>query len=675
MKTITILLLLSLSLMAGTIQRDIWAPIMMGDITTFIPLTQILQDRDNDGIDDATDTPTANPQSLTLQANGSSYSIILSGSDNDNPITYTLVTQPLHGTLTGTAPNLIYTPDNGYSGEDSFTFSVSDGMHESSVVCVSIMLEAANGYADLGSYTPLFYSNNQAGDNKYIAYYPENGITVDMPVVMFIKGGGASTIEGYSGIMQFLASKGYFVFGVGAGSYASSYVTQKLEVALNELKALHGLSVKKLAIMGHSLGGGQAFYAMKKFRDDGYGDEGNLALSIDGWFSFNMDEIDLNLLDSKVSFLQMNGVQGTGTDPRIHLKIWNLSTQAEKAFYTLASTNHSYVAGDLANVLGKQDLLLTVGALTDDGAATIPASNKATYDDVFNALDVESSYNSGDCAGIQYNAISVIQNNDIDYCDLTPTVNKYPATTTLTARPIDNTVLRPTIGTPTIDPVYQTRISIVDKPDQRTSAYAKIQNWNADMRLLRIGNRIYDAKTLSETDITKTKTDSQGYHTLCSRASDYFRWSNKVASKFYVINSSNELIQGKITGNTIDCSNVLDTFADYELIHMGPHEGNIDYNDKYVVFVAKKAGDTTLYVILYDLQAKSRVWTKTMPSQTWQWKIVNGSSFWAPSTLDWLSVSPSGRHIVFNNDNGYTDGSYRYDINLTNKTSIHVDRW
>lgn len=246
---------------------------------------------------------------------------------------------------------------------------------------------------------------------------------------------------------------------------------------------------------------------------------------------------------------------------------------------------------------------------------------------------------------------------------------KYPKTETLTKRPTDDTVIKPTLGRATIDPVYQTRISMVDKQDERTSAYAKIQNWNADVRFLRIGNRIYDAKTLSETDITKGQTNTQGYDTLCSRASDYFRWSNKVANTFYVINSSYELIQGKIVGDDVSCSNVLDAFSDYEVVHMGPHEGNIDYDDKYVVFVAKKEADVTFYVILYDLQTKTRVWTKTMPSQTWQ--MVNDT--WTPSTLDWLSVSPSGKYIAFNNESNNTDGMYRYDINLTNKTKLQFD--
>ena len=543
---------------------------------------------------------------------------------------------------------------------------------------------ADNDYASLGNYNPVAYDNGKTGDQKYIAYYPENGISVDMPVVMFIKGGGSATIESYSGIMQFLASKGYFVIGVDTNSYASWYITGKLEIALNEVKASYGLNVSKLAIMGHSLGGGQAFYVIKKFRDDGYGDAGSLALSIDGWFAFNMDEVDMNLLDSKVSFLQMNGINGTGTDPRIHLKIWNLATQANRSFYTLPSANHSYVAGDLASILGKDDLRFIIGALTydafhgtDEGARSIPTNNKATYNDIFDALEAEDAYDGGDCAGIQYNAIDIIAHNDIDYCNLSATVKKYPALTTMAERATDDSVARPTVGNPTIDPVYSTIIKMVDKPDHYTSSYPKVQNWNADMRLMRIGNRIYDAKTLSESNITKNKTNTEGYHALCSRASDYFRWSNRVPHRFYVLNSSHAFIQGKITGNDVNCSTVLDAFSEYEVVHMGPHEGNIDYDDRYVVFVAKKPNDTTFYVILYDIQNKTRVWTKTMPGQNWEWVTENGSSFWKPTTLDWLSVSPSGKYIVFNNDNaaasGYTDGMYRYDMNLTNRVKLQYD--
>ncbi len=38
-------------------------------------------------------------------------------------IAYTLLTQPLNGTLSGTPPNLVYTPDTNFSGVDSFEYS------------------------------------------------------------------------------------------------------------------------------------------------------------------------------------------------------------------------------------------------------------------------------------------------------------------------------------------------------------------------------------------------------------------------------------------------------------------------------------------------------------------------------------------------------------------------
>jgi large repetitive protein len=42
------------------------------------------------------------------------------------------VTSPTHGTLSGTAPNLIYTPADSYTGFDSFTFKANDGQVDSS---------------------------------------------------------------------------------------------------------------------------------------------------------------------------------------------------------------------------------------------------------------------------------------------------------------------------------------------------------------------------------------------------------------------------------------------------------------------------------------------------------------------------------------------------------------
>jgi hypothetical protein len=46
------------------------------------------------------DAPVANPQSLTVNQNSSNNSVVLTGSDVEgSALTYTVITQPAHGTL------------------------------------------------------------------------------------------------------------------------------------------------------------------------------------------------------------------------------------------------------------------------------------------------------------------------------------------------------------------------------------------------------------------------------------------------------------------------------------------------------------------------------------------------------------------------------------------------
>ncbi|MBI2870075.1 MAG: DNRLRE domain-containing protein [Candidatus Omnitrophica bacterium] len=82
--------------------------------------------------------PVATPQSVTTIEN-TAKPITLAGSDPDgDPLTYIVVTQPSHGTLTGTAPTFSYTPASNYTGPDTFTFKVNDGTVDSSTVIVTI---------------------------------------------------------------------------------------------------------------------------------------------------------------------------------------------------------------------------------------------------------------------------------------------------------------------------------------------------------------------------------------------------------------------------------------------------------------------------------------------------------------------------------------------------------
>ncbi|MGE0132541.1 MAG: Ig-like domain-containing protein [Blastocatellales bacterium] len=97
------------------------------------------------------DAPTAAGQSVTTNED-IVKSITLAGGDVDgDSLSFTVVSQPAHGTLGGGAPNLTYTPHANYNGPDSFTFKVGDGAAESNVATVSITVVPVNDAPTAGA--------------------------------------------------------------------------------------------------------------------------------------------------------------------------------------------------------------------------------------------------------------------------------------------------------------------------------------------------------------------------------------------------------------------------------------------------------------------------------------------------------------------------------------------
>jgi len=71
--------------------------------------------------------PTATKQFLATK-HDTPINITLAGTDPQGlPLGYTIVDTPAHGTLSGTAPALTFTPEAGYIGVDHFTFTVNNG--------------------------------------------------------------------------------------------------------------------------------------------------------------------------------------------------------------------------------------------------------------------------------------------------------------------------------------------------------------------------------------------------------------------------------------------------------------------------------------------------------------------------------------------------------------------
>ena len=110
------------------------------DITNDTAIGTIINDDVNNTTTEPNHKPTASDFNLTVDQN-SNVSFTLKGSDEDNnaTLTYYIVSDPSHGSITtDSLPQVTYTPDSGFNGTDIFKYVVSDGDLNSSEATVTI---------------------------------------------------------------------------------------------------------------------------------------------------------------------------------------------------------------------------------------------------------------------------------------------------------------------------------------------------------------------------------------------------------------------------------------------------------------------------------------------------------------------------------------------------------
>lgn len=134
--------------------------------------------------------PLATAQAVNVTYN-TATDITLAGTDIENQtLSFAIISggsdasHTLHGTLSGTAPNLSYTPTTGYSGADSFSFTVNDGGQTSVSATVSITV-AARTFPDS--------TDSQIADvrNPYVSKDSATAITIGWTA------SGESSSQGY----------------------------------------------------------------------------------------------------------------------------------------------------------------------------------------------------------------------------------------------------------------------------------------------------------------------------------------------------------------------------------------------------------------------------------------------------------------------------------------------
>jgi hypothetical protein len=82
--------------------------------------------------------PVPTPASQSVTVNYQTATAVTLSATGLGTITYAVTIAPTHGVLSGTAPNLTYTPAAGYSGSDSFSFTASNPGGTSAAAVVSL---------------------------------------------------------------------------------------------------------------------------------------------------------------------------------------------------------------------------------------------------------------------------------------------------------------------------------------------------------------------------------------------------------------------------------------------------------------------------------------------------------------------------------------------------------
>lgn len=85
------------------------------------------------------DLPVAASQTVVVVPN-TQRSITLGATDND-PLTFRIVTPPANGVLLGIGPAMTYSPNTNFGGVDSFTFRASDGLADSELATVTLLVD------------------------------------------------------------------------------------------------------------------------------------------------------------------------------------------------------------------------------------------------------------------------------------------------------------------------------------------------------------------------------------------------------------------------------------------------------------------------------------------------------------------------------------------------------
>ncbi len=632
--------------------------------------------------------------------------------DNTPPVIRLLGVSPLHLTI-GSVYNdagasatdnkdgdisanlIIDNPVNtSVAGTYYVTFNVVDaaGNQAIQVTRTVIVSLPAKVYGNGGSYTVAAPMDEPVNGKSVILMPVGVSAAKPTPVVFFAPGWKSTNYTDYESLLNFIVSHGYSVIATkdDSGNYTANHLISYIREMVNNPAIKPLLDLSRIGVIGHSSGGGHAFSILNELSDtEGWGSSGRFLFAMEPWFAFDMRQSDMQTLPSNTNTVILQFGEGgfnvnNNTDTRIPLSEFYLLESIpdnRKDYQIFTNANHDYPKGntpysEMQGVLKPLDALMELTFKDPVNAVAHQIALEVGNDDPYNqGLGAQKVKLIGDyhykCHGADNSgADSTLVNSDIDYCAIHE--GAFPPETFFSATPTNTSKAKPALGRSIVDQAFgKTIIRFTDRLNQNDTPtvnangdrvlrgnshpYPKTQAWNSDMSMLRLRYRLYDAKTLTELPITSGLNDLSDLYYKNGALSE-MKWSNVNPNVFYGV-WSNQFWKGTINRATNTISfDLLKDFATaqvtYDRFTIGKYEGNIDFNDQYVIFAARKTGVKYLTAIVYDMQNNTILGSpKDFPAAEWP---DQGQVF------DWISVSPLGNHILMSTGNKID----QYDMNL-----------
>ncbi len=190
-----------------------------------------IQDGQGEGtITDDDSSPVASSQSPSTDED-TALPLTLGATDADgDSLTYSLLTEPEHGTLAGASASRTYTPAADFNGTDSFTFEATDGVNDSNIATVTITVNAVND-------PPVATANSAilAEDSFALAPLPATDVDGDPLSYAIADGPAHGSLSGSGGSRTYTPDANYngpdsFTFVANDGTADSNVATVSLTV-------------------------------------------------------------------------------------------------------------------------------------------------------------------------------------------------------------------------------------------------------------------------------------------------------------------------------------------------------------------------------------------------------------------------------------------------------------